>query len=244
METGRQEKEGDEALLRAFAEAHPGIELSYGGDGEILNVWRRASLKGKPICPVRNYGRCARHADPFKSVDLDKVRGERVVVCELLPKGPGPSFKCDALSEVQVKAADVTSALRMDVYVDGTKFCGNVIADGVICSSPFGATGYFSSVARTLFTSGIGFAFVAPTVGVSNLVLPFGHKVEVRPLRRAEAVVAADKETRRAVIEPGDSLLFYADPHRRAEFVGLEEFHCPECRRLRHGTTVVSQYFK
>lgn len=230
--------------IEEFRERHPEIEVSYGGDGAILSAWRSAAQKGKVIYPVRNYGRCEKHADPFASVNFDAIFQNRIVVCEHIVRGSGLSYKYDALSEIQVKSSDVTSALRMDVYVDGTGFCENVIADGVICSTPFGATGYFSSVARTLFTNGLGFAFIAPTIGVNNLILPFGHKIEIWPRRSAEIVIAADKTTHCASLNDGDRVLFYVDQNKSVEFAGLDVFHCPDCRARRHGTTVVNQYFK
>ena len=237
---------GDKAGLEEFCEKHPEIMVSYGGDGAILSVWREAVRKGKTIYPVRNYGRCEKHMDPFASVNLDAVRQNRIVVCEHVVRSSGLSYKYDALSEIQVKSSDITSALRMDIYVDGTKFCENVIADGVICSTPFGATGYFSSVARTLFTNGLGFAFIAPTIGVNNLIMPFGHKIEISPRRDAEIVIAADKTTHYTILSltDGDRMLFYVDPNKSVEFTGLDVFHCPDCRARRHGTTVVNQYFK
>lgn len=234
----------DQDIIRAFAKTCPDVTVAYGGDGEILNVWRKAFDEGKIIYPVRNYGRCEKHADPFASVDLGKASRQHVVVCESAAVANGRPFRLDALSEVQVKAADVTSALRMDIYVDEMKFCENVIADGVICSTPFGATGYFSSVARTLFTTGLGFAFIAPTLGVNNIVLPDNHKVEVRVLRPAEVVIAADKKMHKVSVGEGEFLRFYADPAKYVEFVGLDAFHCPVCRMRRHGTTIVNQYFK
>ena len=235
---------GDKARFEEFCAQQPEIMVSYGGDGAILSVWREAVRKGKIIYPVRNYGRCEKHIDPFASVNLDAVCQNRIVVCEHIVRSSGLSYKYNALSEIQVKSSDVTSALRMDIYVDGTKFCENVIADGVICSTPFGATGYFSSIARTLFMNGLGFAFIAPTIGVNNLILPFGHKIEISPRRDAEIVIAADKTTHCASLTDGDRMLFYVDPNKSIEFTGLDVFHCPDCRARRHGTTVVNQYFK
>ena len=237
---------GDKAGLEEFCEKHPEIMVSYGGDGAILSVWREAVRKGKTIYPIRNYGRCEKHIDPFASVNLDAVCQNRIVVCEHIVRSSGLSYKYNALSEIQVKSSDVTSALRMDIYVDGTKFCENVIADGVICSTPFGATGYFSSIARTLFTNGLGFAFIAPTIGVNNLILSFGHKIEISLRRDAEIVIAADKTTHYTILSltDGDRMLFYVDPNKSVEFTGLDVFHCPDCRARRHGTTVVNQYFK
>ena len=120
---------GDKARLEEFCTKHPEIMVSYGGDGTILSIWRDAVRMRKTIYPVRNYGRCEKHVDPFASVNLDAVRQNRIVVCEHVVRSSGLSYKYDALSEIQVKSSDVTSALRMDIYVDGTKFCENVIAD-------------------------------------------------------------------------------------------------------------------
>ena len=234
----------DIARIDRFREKHPAVEISYGGDGEILNVWRNADAAGKIICPVRNYGRCEKHADPFADIDLDKIVKYTPVVCKCVSGEDGKTARYDALSEIQFKSADVTSALRIDVYVDDTKFCENVIADGVICSTPFGATGYFSSIARTLFIHGLGFAFIAPTLGGNNLVLPPGHKIEIGLIRPAKVVIAADKEVHNAFLTSEDRIYFYVDPYQSVGFAGLDVFHCPKCRARRHGTTLVTQYFK
>ena len=237
------EHSDDMLKIEDFRKRHPGVAVSYGGDGEILAVWRGAAKEGKDVCPVRNYGRCEKHSDPFACVDLDKVQFHRPAVCECEAAG-GAQLRFSALSEIQVKSADVTSALRMDVYVDGRGFMQNVIADGVVCSTAFGATGYFSSIARTLFVSGLGFAFVAPTLGVNNMVLPAGSRVDVSLRRGAKVAVAADKDVREVDVEAGRGLSFFVDTGESVGFVGLDVFHCPDCRARRHGTTVVNQYFK
>ena len=228
--------------IKDLSKKRKDIVVSYGGDGTILDTWRDAVSKHKIIFPVRNYGRCERHRDPFSMVDFGRVKAYHPVLCKR-PAG-AVEYRCKALSEIQVKSADITSALRRDVYVDGRKFFGNVIADGVLCSSVFGATGYFSSVAHTLFDSGLGLAFVAPTVGVSNLVLRKHQEIRVKLLRAAEIQLAADKIVERFKAEEGQEFAFSTDVSESALFVGFDEFHCPECRAKRHGTSLVAQYIK
>lgn len=234
----------DTQRIKAFSEKHKDIIVSYGGDGTILNVWHDAVARHKIIFPVRDYGRCDKHEDPFSTVDLGRVKPYHPVMCRRPARDKNIEYRCRALSEIQLKSADITSALRMDVHIDGRKFFGNVIADGIICSSVFGATGYFSSVAHTLFDSGLGLAFVAPTVGVSNLVLQKHQEIRIKLLRAAEVQLAADKSIERFKAEVGQEFAFSTDVSESALFVGFDEFHCPECRAKRHGTSLVAQYMK
>jgi len=234
---------GDIEAIKSFQDRHPEIAVSYGGDGEILKTWREAKASGKAIYPVRDYGRCEKHARLFSCVDFDRVVSYRQIICDC-PQSESPLFKYKAISEIQVKSEDVTSALRMDIYVNSRRFLQNVIADGIICSTAFGATGYFSSIARTLFIDGMGFAFIAPTLGVNNLVLPAESKIEIRLVRSAAVTVAADKTVYSLDMPAERPMRFYLDPAESVKFVGLDEFHCPECRANRHGTALVNQYLK
>ena len=76
-----------------------------------------------------------------------------------------------ALAEVQVKNKDITSALRFNVFVNGKKYYDNVIADALLASTPLGSTGYWKSITRMIFRDGYGMTFIAPTVGISSVIL-------------------------------------------------------------------------
>ena len=88
-------------------------------------------------------------------------------------KDKGLDNYLDALSEFTAVNADQTAALRFNIKINGKPIVENVIANGVIFATKLGSTGYFKSVARTIFTQGIGVGFIDPTYSVPNLDTSF-----------------------------------------------------------------------
>ena len=218
---------------------------AYGGDGTLVRAWRSIDYD-EALFPVRNYGLCPEHEKLYlRAAGGADLRGLGFLKTALgLVRMRLKGRELRALSELQLRAACPTFAMRFGVSLDGDEVARNVIADGVICATAkVGATGYWNSLTRTLFAEGYGFGFVAPTVGVSNMVLPVTRKASVRVARACEAVAVADDLVEKVELAEGEEILFDS-PAEHVDCVGLREFHCPECRARRHGTTVVSQYFK
>ena len=146
-----------------------------------------------------------------------------------------------ALAEMQLKNKDITSALRFNVFVNNKKFYDNVIADAVIASTPLGSTGYWKSITRTIFRDGFGLTFLAPTVGISSLVLKPTDFVKIEFTRNAILVVASDKDTNEKEVMPGD----FVDVSLASDnmsIIGYDEFMCFECRKNRNSTILQDQY--
>lgn len=234
--------------IARFEEKNRQVRICYGGDGTLVSEWRRAQKDKKVLLPIRNYGQCPEHAGflddllnrPEKFGDAKrelKMTLHPPVRCEF------GSYDSLALSEFLVTNADITEALRFDVLVNGEKYLGNVVATSFLVSSAFGATGYWSSVTRTIFREGFGMAFVAPTVGVSNLVLKPTDRAEVRFARGCSAKVSADKEVACADFSVGDVMRFETSCENVPIF-GLAQFHCNTCRAGRSGTVLANQYLK
>lgn len=228
---------------------HPSLLIAYGGDGTLASRWREAHASKKAIWPIRNYGICKKHEDLLKAlVEDDKLKLKEVQFSQtfhpLAEVCMGNNEECNgvlALNEIQIKNKDITEALRFDVYVNEKKYYENVIADGVVFSAPNGATGYWKSITRTIFREGCGLAFIAPTVGISSLVLKLTDSVKIVLLRDANMLVSYDKMQASVSASKG----FEVDLRMAADnlpIIGYEQFMCYDCRKNRNSTILQDQY--
>ena len=221
--------------------------MSYGGDGELLKtVAEYGNSKG--IIPIRNYGRCKKHEgiisfeDPSvlkRSLKYTKHRfidyefnGKRILEQKFLP-----------ISEVVMKDADPTEALRFTVHVNGKTYMKQCIADGIIYATSLGSHGYFKSVSRMilLHDDQCGLSFIAPTYGICNLALMSIDKVEIVLERSAKIYLTGDKTAVTVDAAAGDILKLGLSCDGVALY-GYDIFCCPECRKLRNSTLVNDQY--
>ena len=224
------------------------IAIAYGGDGTILDVV--SQTKGdKAIIPIRNYGLCKKHADYLMSI-LDGTSDEKLklTLCPFIEYDfCNGTSKNRGIAEVVVKNVDPTCALRFNLYVGDKAYMKNVVADGIIMSTAYGSTGYFKSVARCIFNmDAIGIAFIAPTQGINNIVLDSTSRIKVEFIRSADVIVTADKFKDKLIVKANDFIEVERVPEQVSIF-GLDEFHCQECRTLRHsivedGVAVQDQY--
>ena len=241
---------------------YKGIEIAYGGDGEVLEAVARTNGK-KSIFPFRNYSLCDDHLHrleeflsgkegqkdlkitrcPFiewRNVSLSEVQtvnGSKMPMMKTMVSASGEELKGKGIAEVAFKAANITEALRFNVYVDDKLYMKNAVADGAIVSTVYGATGYFKSITRCIFNgNNIGIAFIAPTQGINNLILDNKTKVRFEFLRDAEIAVSADKMCKKLSICKGKCIEVQEIPDAVSIF-GLSEFHCFKCREKRHSIT-------
>lgn len=241
--------------LDKFAAQNKDIAILYGGDGTLVGEWRKFHTRkgGKPILPVRNYGLCQKHQDFYMKFfttkdDEDSGEEEDISVKQFLfPvlrgefKDKGLDNYLDALSELTIVNADQTAALRFNIKVNGKPIVENVIANGVILATKLGSTGYFKSVARTIFTQGIGVGFICPTYSVPNIVAAPADKVQFELARKATLVVTADKLKQEVEAEVGWTLEA-VDACDNVSVLGYDHFMCPECRKNRNSTLVNDNY--
>ena len=246
------------AQIEAFEKRQKNIAIAYGGDGEILRVVKQTGSK-KAIIPFRNYALCDEHAGRLESFlsckedqkdlemtrcpfiewkkvilsDVDTVSGSKIKM--FVPvMSASEEIKGKGIAEIAIKSADITEALRFNVYVDDKLYLKNVISDGAIVSTVYGATGYFKSIARCIFNgSNIGIAFIAPTQGINNLILDCKSRIRFEFLRNFEIVVSADKTYQRLNVSRNECIEVSEIPDAVSIF-GLSEFHCFKCREKRH----------
>ena len=224
--------------IKLFESQHKNMAISYGGDGTLLKTFHENP--DKCIIPIRDYGRCENHKNL-----LNEIIG--VSIAELkysLKQKLSDLIECDnekAMSEIQVISADPTQCLRFNVSINNKKFMENVIANGIILSTTIGATGYFKSVARTIFREGYGLGFICPTYGINNVVLKRTDKVDIEFIRSGKAHICWDNLIKEIDIEEGMKKNFRIAPEHVSLF-GYDIFMCQECRNNRNSTNINDKY--
>ena len=213
------------------------VVIAYGGDGTLLKKVHETNGK-RIVFPFRDYALCAAHKhrlDMFldgKEFSKDEFKFTR---CPYIQYGFGSIFK-KAIAEIVFKNKDITQAMRFNLIVDNKYYMKNVIADGCIISTKFGSTGYFKSVSRCIFNcEGIGVGFIAPTQGISNLVLNNTSDIMIEFLRDTNIIASNDTEITEFAVKAGEAVRLWELPDAVGIY-GLEAFHCQKCRELRHST--------
>ena len=245
--------------IKQFEKSAKGIKISYGGDGTVLRTVEETQGK-LGIIPIRNYGLCEEHAGILDGIlNADWKRELKMTRCpfigcsaKLMDAGTFSdiSFEEHGISEVAIKSADIRAALRFNVLVNGKVEMKDVIADGLVAATSYGSTGYGKSVTRCIFKgdSCIGLGFIAPTQGISNMVLQSTDKIRIEFTRKAEVAASADRHMAIGLVKPGDTVDIEMQPDAVSIF-GLDVFHCQKCRANRHsiieaGVPIEDQYTK
>ncbi len=207
----------------------PDIVLCHGGDGTLLRAERM--LPGVPKLSAR-LGRsaklCPLHEleavlERFRDGDLECASLE-MLVCRL------GHARFHALNDVVLRNDNPALALRFRLYVDGNEVGVETTGDGLVFATPFGSTGYFHTVTRERFESGIGIAFNNCTRGEVAPLKVEGDRVIQVDVTRGPAVLVHDNDTRTVVLRQGHSFQV-SRSERKAVVHGLDALACQACHR-------------
>ena len=226
-------------LLRRFGlneEKNPEVVISWGGDGTLLEAERR--LPGVPKLPIRDpakYKKCVRHRvekilKEFRSGNLPQSTFTKL---ELVVQ----KRKNFVTSEVSLSSKSPTQAIRFKVWVNGQSLSQEpLIGDGLLIATPFGATGYFNSLTRTVFTQGVGVAFknvVNPPrfLGflATTLVLETATRLAIEVVR-GPALLVWDNNPELFELEK-DAMFEVQTSLQKTTILALDQFRCRECQR-------------
>ena len=183
----------------------PEFVFSYGGDGAIL--FSERLYPGVPKVTVRCSSKCNRcefDSDDIKSV-VDKLKsGKYDIKKYMMIEADFNGKKILALNEIQVHNKLFTKAVRFNVYLDDELLYENVIGDGVVISTPFGSTAYYTSLGGEKFNSGIGIALNNPHERVNPIVAGESSAVEVEILREDACLLYDNDEEGKVLLKKGD----------------------------------------
>ena len=222
-------------MLKMFpckiVEETPDLVISHGGDGALLGAERK--FPGVPKCPLRDHRqnpKCPRHSEISTLQKLFAGQLKPVMLSKLVAKkASGESIS--GINEILLDRTRETSAIRYRILVDGELFKPQVVADSLVIATPFGSTGYFQSISRGNFTTGLGLAFNNSMDLLSYSIIKENSKVTVQILR-GPAYVGADNDPRKIELETNRTLTIQAIPEKTVLY-GLDIFRCPDCYDLR-----------
>jgi NAD+ kinase len=188
----------------------PDFIVSFGGDGTFLSSER--NYPGVPKIFLRDNGEKTKYIDvdlkEFERV-LEKVKKGLYKVLEFYKvEAIYNSKKLVGLNEVQIRNRLPIEALRFDLKVNG-KTLENVIADGVVVSTPLGSTGYFSSIGGKKFKKGLGICLNNPNYPREKkkkcMIVDDTKKIYVK-INYGDAYLAADNNRNVINLKAGDEV--------------------------------------
>lgn len=159
--------------------------VTIGGDGTIIHTAKHAVYVDKPILGI-NAGRLGfmaglEHHELHKLEKLkteDYITNDRMMIEATHYKADGNiTCKYHSLNEVVIANGAVSSIIDLDIECDG-RFLTNLLADGVIFSTPTGSTAYALSA---------GGPIVCPQINAISMTTICSHSLSDR------AMVFSDK---------------------------------------------------
>lgn len=140
----------------------PDVIITYGGDGTLLGAER--DFPGIPKLYLKNTT-VGYHASKLPNEKLLELLAKNKLIIKTYSKIEAV-YKNDslvALNDIVVRNIHPNTALRFSLTIDHhpakPDFPDEFIGDGIVVATPFGSSGYFFSISRRIFDSGLGLAF-------------------------------------------------------------------------------------
>lgn len=226
-------------LLRRFdlelVDTDPDLVITHGGDGSLLGAER--NYPGVPKCPIRDRRqnpKCPQHSELSTLEKLFSGQLQRSNL-ETLVAVTDSGEELRAINDLVLSRELLSSAIRYRIVVDGELFRPQVVSDSLVVATPFGSTGYFQSITRGNFRTGIGLAFNNAMDGIGFSVLSGFARLEVQ-LLRGPAVLVADNDPRILQLKDGGVLQVRLSGRKTVAY-GLDVFRCQDCYQLRRDGT-------
>ena len=213
------------------APADSDLLIPYGGDGTLLGAERDfPGVRKYPIRDEETAPLCAKHK---LAIQLDALFAGQLKLSQIKRlKAEFGSAEIYAMNDIFIHNKNNASALRYKIWIDGELYSHEIVGDGVGVATVHGSTAYFRSITHSVFRVGIGLAFSNSTELVNHMILPETSEVRVK-INRGPGEMVADNYTHPVLMQVGDECRISLS-REASEFLGMDIFMCPECRRLRH----------
>ncbi len=172
--------------------------VSIGGDGTLISVVRRSFSFNKPVLGI-NLGTLGFLTDiAFDEVEsfLHSLKNDKYRIdSRMMIKGSASLQNFVAFNDIVISKKNISSMIRIEAKIDGIPF-NSYYGDGVIISSPTGATAYNLSVGGPVvypLTEAFIVTPIAPhSLTQRPLVLPADFKIEFTVCDAQGAIVIID----------------------------------------------------
>lgn len=187
----------------------PDFVISHGGDGTILKSERK--YPGVPKITVRaSEGgfKCNYTENELEDVIIKIENGTYEIKEETKLETTFKGKKYLSLNEVQIHNSSPIKAIRFSIYMDSLPLFENIIGDGAVITTPFGSSGYFSSIGGEKFNKGIGIGLNNPfNVKLKPIIIDgsFDPRINIKILRD-DGLLLFDNDKNIIDIEGGDEV--------------------------------------
>jgi len=204
-EKGQQVKSQVEKQGFEYSENVPDFIITVGGDGTYLEAER--IKPGIPKLLVKDSLICFKcHDEPLdemlKIIQAGKSRFKEMIKLEAILG----ETRLLAVNDIILRNENPIHAIRFKVNLNQKEVESNVIGDGVVVATPFGATGYYRSVTRSTFNQGIGVAFNNPTQAKQPLWFDESGELSLDITREVGQLVADNNPTI-VKVHPGERIM-------------------------------------
>ena len=202
----------------SISKKNPDFVITYGGDGTILRSENK--YPGIPKIPIRKSHICNLCVDGIDSIEKIKQRlineKYRIKEFEKVEVVFGKK-KLVGLNEIQIHSKDPRKALRFSLETGKQKF-DEIIGDGLVFSTAYGSTAYYSALGYKPFKKGarIGFNNIH-NIKKQTIELKFPAKIKIL---RDSGLLFADNQNKFLEIKEGQSF-FVKKTKERARFLVL-----------------------
>ncbi len=212
----------------AVVAGEPDVVLCHGGDGTLLRAERdwpsvpkvpaRVGARAR-LCPDHQLGAILRR------LQAGELKDEALGKLELQIAGA----RFLAMNDIVMRNESPATAVRFALHVNGLR-TAEITGDGVVFATPFGSTGYYRSITRSVVERGLGVAFNNSTEIFEPLLLSGEEPVEVSVLR-GPAVLVYDNDVRAIPLREGHRFTVRS-VSGSAHVRGLDALRCQSCRKL------------
>lgn len=205
---GRDAQKAQELVRRAgflIAQDNFDFIVSYGGDGTLMQA--EHVYPGVPKILLRNSIICKLCSSLPNELLLEQIKEQNYSIEEFWKlEGCAKGQSVFAVNDIVVHNADPRHAIRYELYINEKKIGATIIGDGIVCSTPFGSTGYYRSITDSFFELGIGLAFNNSTEQSDHMVLREESTISLR-IVRGPACLYADNQETTIKLDEGDEII-------------------------------------
>lgn len=200
-------------LISHIKKYHPKLQITtgkpefiicYGGDGTLL--YAEQHWPQIPKVMIRHSQVCAKCSDLTRDqILLHLEKGEYYIKEQILLEAKVRKETVTGLNDIFIGHELVNTALRFKVCLNNILYGGEVFGDGLVIATPLGSTGYYQSITRSNFESGLGIAFNNAVNIISHLVVNVETIIKVQ-ITRGPGIITHDNSKDFVKIDTGDEI--------------------------------------